>query len=69
VQLHVKSTAYGPISLLITIGSAALLGLLFLRRLVRFVLRRRRAAREAGRDAGMSAPGPEGAVAPTRSPV
>ena len=33
-----KSTAYGSISLLITIGAAVLLGLLFLRRLVNFVL-------------------------------
>ena len=44
VQMQVKSTAYGPISLIITIGAAALLALLFLRRLVRFLLRRRRAA-------------------------
>lgn len=67
VDLQVKSTAYGPISLLITIGAAVLLGLLFLRRLVLFVLRRRRAA------AGIPPTGaPEGAVAaqpPTRSPV
>lgn len=66
VQVRVKSTAYGSISLLITIGAAALLGLLFLRRLVRFVLRRRRAG---GRPAG---PAPEGAAVPlppTRSPV
>ena len=47
-QLQVKSTAYGSISLIITIGAAALLGLLFLRRLVHFVLRRRRAAADAG---------------------
>jgi hypothetical protein len=71
VQMHVKSTAYGPISLIITIGSAALLGLLFLRRLIRFVLRRRRAAaEEAGTGPGV--PGPEGALVPqppTRSPV
>jgi hypothetical protein len=69
VQMHVKSTAYGPISLIITIGSAALLGLLFLRRLVRFVLRRRRAAAEGVDGAGL--PGPEGALVrpPTRSPV
>ena len=66
VDLQVKSTAYGPISLLITIGAAALLGLLFLRRLVLFVLRRRRAA--AG---GEPSGAPEGAVTqpPTRSPV
>lgn len=42
VQLRVTSTAYGPITLAITLGAAALLGLLFLRRLVLFVLRRRR---------------------------
>jgi hypothetical protein len=61
--MRVKSTAYGPISLIITIGSAALLGMLFLRRLVRFVLRRRAAA-------GVPAPGPAADVLPpTRSPV
>ena len=68
IQLQVKSTAYGPISLLITIGAAALLGLLFLRRLVHFVLRRRRAAREHAGAEGA----PEGAAVPlppTRSPV
>jgi hypothetical protein len=68
ISMQVKSTAYGPISLIITIGAAALLGLLFLRRLVNFVLRRRRAAGEAGAPAG----GPEGAVLqppPNRSPV
>lgn len=42
VQLRVTSTVYGPIALGITIGAAVLLGLLFLRRLVLFVLRRRR---------------------------
>ena len=67
IDLQVKSTAYGPISLLITIGAAALLGLLFLRRLVLFVLRRRRAA------TAPEHPGaPEGAAVaqpPTRSPV
>jgi len=67
VELQVRSTAYGPISLIITIGAAGLLGLLFLRRLVNFVLRRRRAA------AGEGAPGdPEGATLqppPNRSPV
>src|SRR6185312_16079716 len=36
VTFQVKSTAYGAISLIITIGAAALLGLLFLRRLIRF---------------------------------
>jgi hypothetical protein len=64
VDLQVKSTAYGPISLLITIGAAALLGLLFLRRLVLFVLRRRRAA--------AAGPAPDETAAaqpPTRSPV
>jgi hypothetical protein len=67
VRLQVKSTAYGPISLLITIGAAALLGLLFLRRLVRFVLRRRGTA---ATDAEPPAVAPEGtAVPPTRSPV
>jgi hypothetical protein len=66
IHLQVKSTAYGSISLFITIGAAALLGLLFLRRLVTFVLRRRRAA------AGDADGAPEGAVAPqppNRSPV
>lgn len=68
ISMQVKSTAYGPISLIITIGAAALLGLLFLRRLVTFVLRRRR----AGSDAGAQGGAPEGAVlqpAPNRSPV
>jgi hypothetical protein len=67
IQLQVKSTAYGSISLLITIGAALLLGLLFLRRLVNFVLRRRRAA-GATADEGV----PEGAIGaqpPNRSPV
>lgn len=68
VQMQVKSAEYGAISLFITFGAAALLGLLFLRRLVRYVLRRRRAAATpdlllpgAG-GAGLSSP-------PTRSPV
>ena len=67
IALQVKSTAYGPISLIITIGAAALLGLLFLRRLVNFVLRRRRAAA----DASAPAAAPEGALQPppNRSPV
>ena len=67
IALQVKSTAYGPISLIITIGAAALLGLLFLRRLVNFVLRRRRAAA----DAGAPAAAPEGTLQPppNRSPV
>jgi hypothetical protein len=67
ISLQVKSTAYGSISLLITIGAAGLLALLFLRRLVHFVLRRRRAAR-----GDVPAAGPEGAALqppPNRSPV
>jgi hypothetical protein len=65
VALRVKSTAYGSISLIITIGAAGLLALLFLRRLVNF-LRRRRAAAGDG-----AAGGPEGATLrpPNRSPV
>jgi hypothetical protein len=68
ISMQVKSTAYGSISLIITIGAAVLLGLLFLRRLVNFLLRRRRAAQDAGRTAGA----PEGAALhppPNRSPV
>jgi len=61
VEMQVKSTTYGSISLLITFGAAGLLGLLFLRRLVRFVLRRRRAT---------TTPEPPFALEPpTRSPV
>lgn len=61
VEMQVKSTTYGSISLLITFGAAGLLGLLFLRRLVLFVLRRRHAA---------ALPEPPLAVEPpTRSPV
>jgi hypothetical protein len=62
VQLQVRSTAYGPITLAITLGAAALLALLFLRRAVRFVLRRRR---------GEPVPTADGAAGlpPTRSPV
>jgi hypothetical protein len=69
VTLQVRSTAYGPISLIITIGAASLLGLLFLRRLVHFVLRRR--ARANGVEDGGPPIGPEGtpAAPPTRSPV
>jgi hypothetical protein len=69
VQFQVKSTTYGPISLGITIGAAALLALLFLRRLLRFVLRRRRAARAPGE--ALPEPDAEGTVAPppARSPV
>jgi hypothetical protein len=65
VEMQVKSTAYGSISLLITFGAAALLALLFLRRLVGFLVRRRRAA-AAPDTASEGAPlaGP-----PTRSPV
>lgn len=62
VQMQVRSTAYGPITLAITIGAAALLALLFLRRGVRFVLRRRRG--EAVPASGQ-APG----LPPARSPV
>jgi hypothetical protein len=61
VELQVRSTAYGAISLIITIGAAALLGLLFLRRLVRFLLRRRRGTPEEQP--------PAMALPPTRSPV
>jgi len=69
VEMQVRSTAYGPISLIITIGAAALLALLFLRRLVHFVLRRR--ARATASDAGGPPLGPDGAPmpTPTRSPV
>jgi hypothetical protein len=64
VEMQVKSTAYGPISLIITFGAAGLLGLLFLRRLVNFLLRRRRArtGELPPQDAGTPLP-------PTRSPV
>ncbi|MDT0274414.1 DUF6049 family protein [Blastococcus goldschmidtiae] len=69
VEMQVRSTAYGPISLIITIGAAALLALLFLRRLVHFLLRRR--ARATGSDAGVPPLGPDGppTPVPTRSPV
>ena len=66
ISMQVKSTAYGSISLIITIGAAALLGLLFLRRLVNFLLRRRRAA--AAPDQG-APEGTTGALPPNRSPV
>ncbi|WP_104526482.1 DUF6049 family protein [Blastococcus atacamensis] len=65
VDMQVKSTAYGPISLSITIGAASLLGLLFVRRFVNLVRRRRRGAVEGPAEVlppGLSAP-------PTRSPV
>jgi hypothetical protein len=68
VEMQVKSTAYGSISLLITFGAGALLGLLFLRRLVMFLLRRRRAALAP---ASLES-APEGTTRsgpPTRSPV
>jgi hypothetical protein len=67
VTIQVKSTAYGWISLGITFGAAALLALLFLRRLIRFLLRRRRSPGGEG-----LTPAPEGAAVPlppTRSPV
>lgn len=69
VEMQVRSTAYGPISLIITIGAASLLGLLFLRRLVHFVLRRRARAGDAP-DGGRPT-GPDGTPlpTPTRSPV
>ena len=66
VRLQVRSTAYGTISLLITIGAAGLLGLLFLRRLVHFVLRRRRAVPA---DGFRRAPEAASVTPPTRSPV
>ena len=65
VQIQVKSTAYGSITLAITIGAAALLGLLFLRRAVRFVLDRRRGRTE---DDGPPLDDPT-ALPPARSPV
>jgi hypothetical protein len=65
VRMQVRSGAYGPISLIITIGAASLLALLFLRRLVHFIRRRR--ARAAG---VLPEVGPDStAEAPTRSPV
>ena len=68
VQFQVRSTAYGPVTMIITIGAAALLALLFLRRLVRFLLRRRRGARPGHL---VPEPAAEGASVspPTRSPV
>ncbi|MFL6097636.1 MAG: DUF6049 family protein, partial [Blastococcus sp.] len=66
ISLQVKSTTYGSISLLITVGAAALLGLLFLRRLINFVFRRRRAATAPE----LGAPdGTTGAHPSNRSPV
>jgi hypothetical protein len=64
VQMQVKSTAYGAVTLVITLGAAALLGLLFLRRLVRFVLNRRR-----GTPPAADAPTGPLSVPPVRSPV
>jgi hypothetical protein len=64
VQMQVKSTAYGSITLGITIGAAALLGLLFLRRAVNWVLKRRRGGPDD--DAVLD---DVSAVPPTRSPV
>jgi hypothetical protein len=66
ISLQVKSTAYGSISLIITLGAAVLLGLLFLRRLVNLARRRRRttAAPEQGAPEGAS-----GLHPPNRSPV
>jgi len=65
VQLQVKSTAYGSITLGITFGAAALLALLFLRRGVNFVLARRRG--ETGDDPAVL--DDVSGVPPTRSPV
>ena len=64
VQMQVKSTAYGAVTLVITLGAAALLGLLFLRRLVRFLLNRRRGTPPAEEPTT----GPL-SVPPVRSPV
>jgi hypothetical protein len=62
VAIQVRSTAYGTISLSITIGAAVLLGLLFLRRGVLFLRRRGRTEEELPDDAGAAWP-------PSRSPV
>ncbi|NEM07640.1 DUF6049 family protein [Geodermatophilus normandii] len=62
VAIQVRSTAYGTISLSITIGAAVLLGLLFLRRGVLFLRRRERAEEELPDGAGAAWP-------PSRSPV
>ncbi|NEK84920.1 hypothetical protein GCU60_03960 [Blastococcus saxobsidens] len=64
VDMQVKSTAYGSISLSITIGAASLLGLLFLRRFVNLVRRRRAAAAAPAEGPVTGLP-----VPPTRSPV
>ncbi len=70
VQMQVRSTDYGPISLIITLGAATLLALLFLRRLVHFLRRRRARAAQAAADGGPPRPA-EGAPlpGPSRSPV
>jgi hypothetical protein len=62
VAIQVRSTAYGTISLSITIGAAVLLGLLFLRRGVLFLRRRGRGEPDPAEPAGASFP-------PSRSPV
>jgi hypothetical protein len=62
VQLQVKSTAYGRVTVWLTVGAAALLALLFLRRLVRFLLARRRGTPD-------DEPVDPATVPPTRSPV
>ncbi len=62
VAIQVRSTAYGTISLSITIGAAVLLGLLFLRRGVLFLRRRGRAEEDVTPAAGPAFP-------PSRSPV
>ena len=64
VRMQVRSTAYGPITLGLTIGAAGLLGLLFLRRAVLFVLARRR-----GDATGQPSPVDGAGLPPTRSPV
>jgi hypothetical protein len=67
VQLQIKSTVYGTVTVAITIGAAALLALLFLRRLVLFVLRRRRGR---GAPTGVDpAAGDPSMLPPSRSPV
>ncbi|WP_299959278.1 DUF6049 family protein [uncultured Modestobacter sp.] len=64
VEMQVKSTVYGPITLGLTIGAAGLLGLLFLRRGVLFLLKRRR-----GETTDDAAAHGVGSQPPTRSPV
>ena len=68
VRMQVRSTAYGPITLGLTIGAAALLALLFLRRGVRFVLARRRGG-SGGENGGDPSPADGRTLPPTRSPV